>query len=246
MATQPEPAASAPMSELSRLTGVFLEPGRAFSDIAARPRWWMPVVLLTALSLVYLFAYSRHIGWERFMRQTIESNSRTQNLPAEQRERIIQQQTRVVSSFSYVGAVAGTVIAALVVGGIMLFVFNLLLAAQLRFVQAFAITCYAMLPGLINHSLAILVMFLKNPEDFNLQNPTAFNIGAFLDPQSTPKWMVSLGSSFDLFSFWTLALLAVGFSAASRKIAFPKALAGVLAPWALYVCVKAGWAALFS
>jgi hypothetical protein len=94
--------------------------------------------------------------------------------------------------------------------------------------------------------LAILVMFLKNSEDFDLRNPTAFNVGAFLDPQTTPKFLHSMGTSLDLFSIWTILLLATGLSVAGRKISWSKALIAVIVPWILWIVLKSLGAGIFS
>jgi hypothetical protein len=111
----------------------------------------------------------------------------------------------------------------------------------------FAISAYAMLPGFISSILAIVVMFIKNPDEFNLQNPLAFNLGAFMEPPpNSGKFIYSLASSFDLFSFWTILLLAVGISVAARKFAFSKALVAVVLPWGVLVVVKAAWTNLFG
>ena len=85
----------------------------------------------------------------------------------------------------------------------------------------------------------MLVMYLKAPEDFNIQNPLAFNAGALVASDS-PQWLKGLGGSFDLFSFWIMGLMAIGVGAASRKMTFGKAFATILFPWALYVLMKTG------
>jgi hypothetical protein len=89
-------------------------------------------------------------------------------------------------------------------------------------------------------------MFLTEPDDFDLRNPVALNLGFFLDPQSSPKWLVSLGTSLDLMSFWTMALLATGFSVAGRNLSWSKAFAGVVMPWLILVLLKVGWTAMFG
>jgi hypothetical protein len=96
-----------------------------------------------------------------------------------------------------------------------------------------------MLTGVIAGILAIVVMFLKNPDDFNLLNPLAFNLGAFLEPPpATGKFLYSLLKSFDLFTFWTIALEAVGISVAAKKISFSKALMLVVVPWLVWTLVS--------
>ncbi len=93
--------------------------------------------------------------------------------------------------------------------------------------------------------LSIIVLFIKNPDDYDLRNPLAFNIGAFLNADTAPKWLMSLCTSLDVFSFWTMALIAIGLTVAARKLSFGKAFMGVLVPWGIFVLGKTALAALF-
>ena len=245
----PESVSSVPvagMSEVSRIFGVLFEPKKAFADIARRPTWIVPLVLMIVAGLAYMFAFTQHVGWERFMRQAIENNPRAAQLTPEQRERALSTQTKFAPIFGYAAVVAGTPIYLLISAGVLLLIFNSMYSAQLRFVQVFAVMCYASLTGLVFTALAILVVFLKNPDDFNLRNPLVFNPGAFMDPNGPAKFLYSLASSLDLFTLWTLLLVAVGLSAAGRKVSFAKALTGVVVPWAAWVLVKSASAGLFG
>jgi hypothetical protein len=234
------------MSEASRISGVFFDPQKAFADIAARPRWIVPIVLMTVISIAFIFVFSTHIGWEGFMRKTLENNSRMQQLDPQKREDIIQQQTKLAPIFGYAGGALGVPIYALAIAGAVL-VMCKMMGASLNFKQMFAISSYAMLPGLIFTALAIVVMFLKNPDDFNLQNPLFFNVGAFMEPPpNTGKFLYGVASSLDLFSFWTMALLATGITAAERKFPFSKALVAVVTPWVVWVLAKSAWAGMFG
>ena len=143
------------------------------------------------------------------------------------------------------GGVVGVALGALVIAVVLMGLMNWLGGAGVSFRQAFSVTSYAFLPSAISSILALVVMLLKNPEDFDLQNPLPANLGAFLSPQDTPKWLHALASSFDLFSFWLMLLLALGFSVASgKKLKFGKALTLILVPWALVVLIKMGVAGL--
>ncbi len=59
-------------------------------------------------------------------------------------------------------------------------------------------------------------------------------------------WLRSLANSLDLFTIWTIVLIATGFTAlcGARKMPFRRSLWGVLAPWLVYVLGKMGFAAL--
>jgi len=122
-----------------------------------------------------------------------------------------------------------------------------MMGAQLTYRQLFAINSYAGLTALVFIGLSTVVLFLIPPDDYNIQNPVALNIGAYLNPQSTAKAIYSLAVSMDLFTFWRIALLAIGISAASsRALSFGKGLAAVALQWGLMVVVKMGWAAMFG
>jgi len=245
----PEMSPPEPVEELgegSRLSGIFFEPKKAFSDIARRPSWIVPLVLIVLGGLAYTFAFTQHVGWERFMRQTIESSPRTAQLSAEKREQVIDTQARFAPIFGYVGVLVGVPLYNVIAAGILLLLANIMLSAQLRFKQVFAVVCYAGVPGLLFSALAIGVMFLKNPDDFNLRNPLMFNPGAFMDPNGPNKFLYSLASSIDLFTFWTIALMAIGLSAAGRRVSFGGALSVVVLPWAGWVLIKSAMAGVFG
>ena len=91
------------------------------------------------------------------------------------------------------GSLVGVTISTLLIAAIMLGSLNLLGGAGLKFREAFSVTSYSFLPSAISSVLALVVMLLKNPEDFDLQNPLPANLGAFLSTQTTPKWLIRPG-----------------------------------------------------
>jgi hypothetical protein len=244
MAEQAERAGS--MSEAGRIAGIFWEPRPVFEDLAARPRWWVPLILLTALSMVLVVTLSRVVGWEPMVRQQIESNSRLAQMPVEQRERAIEVAVKSVSIMGYVGAACGATVRALLIAAVMLGSFNLLGGAKLKYRQAFSVTCYSFLPTGLSTILIMVVMFLKDPAEFNPQNALPVHLGAFLNQQTTAKWLYTLASSLSLFTIWVMLLMALGLSIASKKLTFGKSLTLVLLPWAVFVSFSCAVAAMFS
>lgn len=242
----PQTPAVEPMSEPARIGGVFFEPGKAFADIVARPRnWWVPIVLVVIAACIFMFLFSQRVGWEHVVRQSVESNSQAQNLPPAQREQQIAMGTKVAGIIGYVGAAVGTPVVALIIAGILMFGLNAMAGAQATFKQSLAIVSYSFLTGLVSMALSIVVLYLKNPEDFDIQNPLAFNLGAFLGAD-TAKWLKALAQSIDLFTFWTIALMAIGYAATAKKLKFGKAFTSILVLWGVWVVLKVGWAAAFS
>jgi hypothetical protein len=246
-----EPA-PAEMSEISRLSGVFFEPSKAFADIAERPRWFVPLLLAILATLAFYVTYGQRNGWRSFIEEQMQSNARVarqmEQLSPEQREQSFNLQAKIIMPITYyVGPVIGMPIAYLFGSLILLGIASGLMSAGVKFKQIFAIECYAGLTGIVSKILGIVVIFLKRPEQFNLMNPLAFNPAAFMDPKTTSKFIYTLATGFDLFVFWGMLLTAIGLKAAAgKRLSFGGALFAVALPWAFFLLLGASIAGAFS
>jgi hypothetical protein len=233
------------MSGFARVAGVFFEPGKTFEDIGKRPTWFLPLLIIVLSTITFTTVLGQHIGWEHIVRQQIENSPRAAQLPAEQREQQIAVGARMAPIFGFATVIfipLGYVITA----GILL-AMTAMMSGGLKFKQVFSVVCHSGLPGVIFALLGMAVMFLKKPEDFNINNPLMFNAGAFLDPQGGSKFIYSLATSIDLFSFWMIFLIATGLKAAAgKRLSFAGAMTAVVVPWAIYVFCKSALAGVFS
>jgi len=231
------------MSELGRLFGVFVSPGEAFKDIVRRPRWWVPVLLGAVIATGYLYSISQHVGWEQIVRSQFDRSTALRNLPAQQRQVIMTQQMRFLPYVTYGAGLIGSLLSLLVVAAVLKFLADVILGAGIGFKRMLGITAYGFLPNSVMTVLATVVLYMTPPDEFDMQNPLMFNLGALV---SNPPWLKALGASFDLFSLWTMVLLSIGMSAASRKMGAGKAFFMLLFPWALIVIMRVGVAAMFG
>jgi hypothetical protein len=235
------------MNEFARIAGVFFEPAKTFEDIASRPGWIVPLLLIIGVTVLYMALFAQHVGWERMMRQQFESSPRVAQLTPEQREQQIAVAARFAPIGGFAGAVVGIPVTYLLESAILLGIAAGMLSAPVKFKQVFAVICYTGLTTLIQVPIMIAVMFLKNPDDYNMRNPLMFNPGALMDPSSGSKFLYSLASSLDLFSFWMIFLAATGLKAAGgKKLSFGGALMAVIVPWAIWVLGKASLAGVFG
>ena len=116
------------------------------------------------------------------------------------------------------------------------------------FGTSFAITSHAALTGLVSSLLFILILYLKPYGTVDLENPVATNLAAVMPYDSdAAKWQVALLKSIDIFTFWTLILLAIGFAATNpKKLRGSKAFTIAFSVWAVYVVLRVGGAWIFS
>lgn len=244
--SMPAPEAQAAISPFGRIIGVLFSPKATFEDIVRKPSWILPIVLLTVFSIGVSVAINQRINWREFMSQQIEKSPQGAQLSAEQKDQRIEGGAKISPIFTYCIGVLGPVIFALVVALVMWGAYNLLAGADTNFETSFAITTHAALTGLVSSLLFILILYLKPYGTVDLENPVATNLAAIL-PDDAAKWLVALCKSIDIFTFWTLILLAIGFAATNpKKLRGSKAFSIAFSVWAVYVVLRVGWAFIFS
>jgi len=236
------------MGEASRIAGIFFEPGKTFEDVARRPTWVVPMLLLMLAALGFSYSLGSRIGWSRVVDQQMEPAlaKATPEQRAAMEQRIpVQKKFAPVAGYGF--ALVGPILSGLIVAGVLTGIVGGILGAGIRFKQVLAIYFYSGMPAILWTLLAIGMMFLKAPDDFVLRNPLAFNIGAFLDPAAGSKFVYSLATSFDVFTFWRIFLIAVGLkTAAGKKLSMGGAFAAVFLPWLAMAMIGAGFAGLFG
>ncbi|MCL6480778.1 MAG: YIP1 family protein [Firmicutes bacterium] len=232
------------------MLGVFFSPGEIFAELARHPGWIAPVLLYTLLSLAITYSFTERVGWERYLQRQMERNPRfaqqLEQVPAEQRSAMLQQQATISKWIGYgIGTISYAVMIVLV-AGIMLLAMNVLGSTRLGYKTALAITAHAYMPWALAGLGGLAVIYLKDPSDVDIQDLLASHVGAFL-PEETSPALRALAGSLDIFTFWTLFLLAVGFAAAApKKLTTGKAFGIALVPWGIYVLGKVGLAAVFG
>jgi hypothetical protein len=243
---QQAPEAPEKVNSFGRIAGVIFSPKETFESIARRPTWLVPIILLCIVESCIVGAYGHRIGWRGLIEKQLANNSQFQQLPAADQENRIQMGIRFAQPVAYVEVIVGPFLAALIFAGIFWLIFNLVAGAKIGFKTCLAVVSYGLVPGILLSLVGILIIFLKDPSTVDLQHLVASNAGAFLSNDSS-KWLIALLSSFDLFLFWEMILLAMGFRAAApKKISFAGAFFWILGLWALVVLIRVGFAAAFS
>jgi hypothetical protein len=239
------PSAPGPINHFGRLIGVFFSPKATFTDIARNPSWILPVALMTVLGLVTAFVMNQKVDWRDVASKRIEASPRAANMSADQKEQQLAMSAKVSPGIAYGFGFLGPIVAVVVVAAVMLLAYNVIGGAGANFTVALGVVSHAFVVGLIGTAFFILILYLKPPGSVDLDNPVATNVGAFL-PESTPQALMALAKSIDIFSIWTLILIAIGFAAFNPKKLKGNAFGIAIAVWAVWVALKMGGAWIFS
>jgi len=248
MATTPVPAAEprAAISPLGRVVGVLFSPKATFEDIVRKPSWLLPVVIATILGIASTVVLNQRINWRDYILQQIDKSPRAAQLSTEQKQQQAEVSAKVTVYIVYAVGALGSVLFALIVGAVMMLAYNVLAGAGATFSQSLGIAAHTLLVGIVSTPIFLLVLLLRPPGTVDPENPVATNVAAFL-PEESAKWLIALCKSIDIFTIWTLVLLAIGFAAVNpRKLKGGKPYVVAFSVWGVMVVVKVLWAFIFS
>lgn len=236
-----QPTSQPETGALGRMTGVIVSPTRTFGEMARRPTWVVPFLTLVVLSIAVSGLLAQKTDWRNFFERQMNKNVRLDQMPQDQKDRMLESQVKYAPAFALVFGVIFTPIFVLLVALVYWGAFNLFNGAALSFKTAFGIVSHAFVPLIISSLLAIVILLIKPRGDVDPEHFLASNLAAFL-PDDTPKWLEALGQSLELFWIWTLALVAIGFSAANpKKIKAAGAFLTAFGIWAVWVLGKVAW-----
>ena len=213
------PEAGQSKSLLARFTGVFYAPGETFNDIVRSPDFLAPLVTMTVLSIALTESMLARIGMARMIRQTLEQSGQAEKMSAEQMQQAIDRGAQIGGIIAHVAGVLGVPIFILLVAAVGLLFTNAFFGAEVRFKTSLAIASYANLISALGIVMGMAMIFLSDPEHFNAQVPVPTNAAYFLDPRDVSKVLFAVAKSFDIFTFWLMILLGIGYSEATgRKV----------------------------
>jgi hypothetical protein len=239
-----EPATPA-LSQVERVVDTFVAPSKTFTDILRSSSWWLPFLIILVIGYAFIFTVEKRVSWETVVENGLKSNpsqaDSITNAPADQQPVI---RARILAGYKYFsyGWPVFVLLYWVVAAAVMLGTLNFGFGGTAKYGQMIAVFVYAGLPGIIKSILSIVVLFAGlGAESFQLQNPVGTNLGYYLSPDS-PKWLITLGTSIDVITIWTIILLIIG-CAIVAKVKRGSAAAAVIGWWLIFTIISVGFAA---
>src|SRR4051812_41392610 len=240
-ASTPEPALGA----LDTLVGLYTAPTATFRAIAARPSFWLPFIGVILVNLAFTFVWLRKADPVELSRAQMEEAGVFDRIPADQQATVVQRQARMLPIFAWLGPTVFGPIWFVALAGAFLFVYRFFYASETTFRQSLAVVSWALFAvALVATPLTLLILSLRGEWSVDPRTVIQANPAGFLEKDAVAKPVHALLDALDLFSAWTLFLLAAGYAATARRSVGSAAI-GVLALWGIYVVLKVGLAAVF-
>ncbi|HEY0797332.1 MAG TPA: YIP1 family protein [Acidisarcina sp.] len=240
--------ATEPLSQGQRVIYTFTAPSRTFTDIIRDRSWWLPFLLTLIVSYVFIFAMVQKVGWEKLtasgMKQNAAQAERVNNMPADQKAVAMRQAMMFTKGITLGYPVVALLMVAIISLGLWGTI-NFIFGGKATYGEIFAVWMYASLPLMVKGLLGAASLFAGlDSEAFNIQNPVGTNIGYYLPPDSA-KWLLSLGSWFDVITIWHLVLGSIGIAIVAR-VKRSSGYMAVFGWWLLIMVISVGIAAATS
>lgn len=237
------------MSEAATLGNIFFEPGNTFEDLRRKPRFILAgLIIIIAVSLFQIL-FIQKVGFEKIVRARIESSSQTENLPKEQKDKIIEQQSGAIAKGITYAIIPIASIIIFFLGGLIYWLGANAMGGSAKYMHGVSVWVYSSLPpSLIFVISNTIVLFLKSVDDIDLTTAQGglvqANPGFFIDGKAHPV-LAALFSGFDLFAIYGWFLAAVGLQKVA-KISAGSAWAIVLMLGLITVTIRVIWASFFG
>jgi hypothetical protein len=248
MYSSPEPAVAEPtgpgLSEPQRLINTFIAPSKTFADIRRNASWWVPFLLISIFSIAFFVTIDKKVGFDQVGRAMLENNKAIQQLSPAQQQQAYSRSAIGLKVGEYAAPVF-ILIYVLIIAAVLMATFNFIMDAQVPFSKAMAIVMYGWLPTIVTSILAMFGLAFGNPEGFRLENPVGTNPAYFLDFNTTSKFVYTILTGFDVITWWSIALIGIGFALnAKKKISLGSGIGAVAVWYFIYKLGSAGLAAI--
>ena len=229
-------------SAFGRLASVLFAPAKTFAAIARRPTWVVALLTYVVLALAVTAVVTPRLDIGELMRASIEESGR--EVPAEK----LEGMTTFMEKFQWPRAIGSALIfqpAMYFLLAVILWVAFKVAGGELGYQTSLAVTLHALAPAAVAALLSIPVVLGSAKLDYQAVKSgslLASNAAVFAPEDAGPA-LTSLLGSLDIFSIWTLALLAIGYRIAA-KVTRGTAIGVVVGLWIVYVLGKAAFVGL--
>ncbi len=199
-----------PMGILERTIGVFTAPQKTFEDIAKFPSWVFPFILMVIATMLITQLLVPVILADQQSNERYLEMMQDPNMSPEQLERMQDISEKSVKNFAAIGGGVTVIITSILSSAIILFIGNIILGGEAKFLQIFSMFCWGGLIGTLGYLIRLPLSLSKMTMDIAMGPAIIFPAG------SEEQILYKLASAMDIFILWRMAMIAIGFAAIYR------------------------------
>ena len=190
------------LSIVQKIVGIFTAPAKAFASIDLSPSWIIPLTLILAVNLVFVYFANDIILEETLVQQ--EEAMVERGMDAEQIDAALTQVESWTPISVWVLSIIGPPIILAIVSGVFLFVGNVILGGTTSFKKVLSVTAWSWLI----FSLAGLVMLPLVLSQETMQ--ISFSLATFMSEESKNTFLYLFLQKIEVFTIWWIAVYSIG------------------------------------
>lgn len=210
----------APMGLLTRVIGVVTSPGDTFRSVAAHPRWFAMLALVTVvIAVASAGPMMTEAGKEAALAQQVSQTERFSGQPVSDQQ--YEGMRSMLGVMPYITAASVTImipLVSLLTAGILYAIFNAAMGGTATFKQVFAVVAHASVISMLSALFTAPVNLARG------RMGSATSIGVLLPMIDETSFLGRLLSMIDLFMIWYVVVLAIGLAVLYRRRTQPIAI----------------------
>ena len=222
---------------VQKIVGIFMSPAKTFASIDLSPGWVVPLALILAVNLVFVYFANDIILEETLVQQ--EEAMIDRGMDPEEIDGALTQVERFTPISVWVFSIIGPPIILAIVSGVFLFVGNIILGGKTSFKKVLSITAWSWLI----FSLAGLVMLPLVLSQETMQ--ISFSLATFMSDESKNTFSYRFLQKIEIFTIWWIAVYSIGLGVIYKKETQTTGIAvGVV--YLIYAVVASALGGMFS
>lgn len=200
---------------MSHLINIFVEPTKTFAELKEKPTFWLPLILLTVLSIVMTLSYFNTVDPDWLIDHQLAASGKEMSASE------IAQAKSVYPSAPVMGIIGAVVTPIMITIITLLVALYYMLAGKITggtvsFRHGLSLTAWAGVPAQLSLIIAIVGVFMMEPQT-GLESLMMTNFDPLIVQLPFDHTWSGLAKGFNLLTIWTIALTALGWRVWNRS-----------------------------
>jgi hypothetical protein len=211
-----EPAAAGSKTLPARIVGVIFSPRATYADVAARPRWLGALAFVVLVGAIGVYAFmSTEVGKQAMVDQQVRTMESFGMKIDETTYARMEERSKIAPYTGAIGQIVVLSLAAVVIAGILLGVFNAILGGDAKYKQILAIVTHSGVIITLAQLFGLPLAYARETMS------SATNLAVFLPFLDENSFAARFLGTIDLFQIWWMVSLSIGLGVLYKKRTTP-------------------------
>lgn len=200
---------------MGTVVDIFLQPGKAFADLRDRPTFVVPLLLLAGLSAAFTLAYFLRVDPTWYADHMFDATRGDMSAKEIAQAKEMMPGARVMGWVGAAGSVVAVAIATLLTA-LYVWIAAKITGHALSYRHGLGLSAWSAMPTVLGLLVALIGALTMSPQT-SLESLMLTNVDPLLvDLDADHRWN-RLAQSFNLLTFWSVFLMALGWRVWTRS-----------------------------